>query len=472
MAAFVPAAQRVRAEYNYVAAFDLHRPDVESVLTQRYGYEMLSGILDTVGHSKPTSSLEYEHHEADRLMPKLLANNGGAGGATATFTTAAAANLSFTQNTPPTFSTNNVATNPARVGDLILIKPASGVVSASNYVRARVTAVTATTFDAAALTATAIPAIAADTEIFIYGNAFGEGSAQPVGRQNRTLKFTNNLQIIKDTHQITGSEKNVVLWVETQNPETGQMGYTWSIKGESDTLIKFLNFRESSLLIGDFASATTAGVMNEAAAADSPITYTQGLIPFILSQGNLSNYSSLTGWTLADAEDLVKELDKQKGSKQNMLMAGINLSLQIDRELGDRFQAGAISYGNFNFPEEKAVNLEFSTFRIGEYTFHKKTYSTFNDLQTYGADGYGFPNEGMVIPMDNQMDGKTREEIPSLRKRYLADPDTGESRELVTAAVSLLQNSEAGRDQFETRYISHCGFEGFAGNRFAYIKQA
>jgi hypothetical protein len=151
---------------------------------------------------------------------------------------------------------------------------------------------------------------------------------------------------------------------------------------------------------------------------------------------------------------------------------GIDLSLQIDRELGDRFLNGAINYGNFNFDQEKAVDLMFSTFKIGEYTFHKKTYDAFNELQGFGADGYGFKNEGMIIPMDNQIDEKTREEVPSLRKRYLASPDGSESRELITTPFSGLQSGDAGADIFETRYVSHCGFEGFAANRYGYIKQA
>ena len=78
----------------------------------------------------------------------------------------------------------------------------------------------------------------------------------------------------------------------------------------------------------------------------------------------------------------------------------------------------------------------------------------------------------MVIPMDNQVDEKTREEVPSLRKRYLANPKTGESREMKTVPVSLLAVGDSGKDVFETRYISHCGFEGFASNRYSYIKQA
>jgi hypothetical protein len=236
------------------------------------------------------------------------------------------------------------------------------------------------------------------------------------------------------------------------------------LKGEKDTWTRFENYKELSLLLSEKITNTT--ITDLQVTADTPITTTEGLIPFILSNGVTSNYSGITGFTLADHETLIKELDKQKGSKQNLFECGINLAGQIDRELGDRFSAGAISYGNFNFDESKRVALEFDTYSIMGYSFHKKTYNSLNDLQTLGAAGYSFPNDGIILPMDNRtlIDNGTRMSVPSLRIRYMKD------REMKVSYNDMFDVD--GTDKIEIRYLSQCGFEGTAGNRFAYVKQA
>ena len=147
-------------------------------------------------------------------------------------------------------------------------------------------------------------------------------------------------------------------------------------------------------------------------------------------------------------------------------MCGIDLSGQLDRELGDRFANGAISYGNFSFDDSKRVSLEFDTYSVMGYTFHKKTYDAFNDLQTLGAAGYNFPSDGMIIPMDNRtlMDNGERMNVPSLRTRYM------KGRDMKVTYTDLFDTT--GVDKIQVRYLSQCGFEGTAGNRFAYVKKA
>ena len=466
-ATFVPGGQVVRTKYNFVSAFDLHKPDVDPELALRYGSQSLVGLLEMIGSEKPTEALEYIHHEEDWIMPKILATNGGAGGAGAavTFTVDVLARTTVTFDNPPYNSGVTETILPVRVGDTLLIKPGAGTISASTYIRAFVQSVDpgANTFVAAPLDSSdSIPNIPSASEIVIYGNMFGEASGQPKSRNSKTLKFTNNLQIIKDTHVVTGSEEKIILWVNVQGTD-GKFAPYWYVKGEDDTYKRFMNHTELTILLSE--KLNNSVIEDPQATADTPIRSTEGLIPFILGGGVISNYSSITGWTLADAETLASQLDKQKGSKMNLLYAGFNLSKQIDRELGDRFVNGGISYGMYNFDEEKKVALEFQTFSIAGYTYQKHTYEVFNDLQTLGADGYTFPDEGMVIPMDNRVISmyQDRVTVPSLRLRYL------EGRKVKTAYVDRFEVD--GEDRIELNYLSECGFEGFAPNRFAYIKR-
>jgi len=458
-----------RGDYNYVTTMDLHKPEYDSELTEAFGDQMLTGMLQMIGAEKGVSALEYNHFEEERIYPKIKATSAGAGaGAQATFTIDAAATLSIPENASPYGGTVSSTITVPRVGELILIKPASGVVSADSYIRAIVDSVTPATpaFTATPLdSADSVPAIAAASEIVIYGNAHGEGSGQPAARQTRVKKVTNNLQIFKSTYEVTSTERDMLSWIDFKGKD-GKMGKVYYLKGEADEYKNFMSQKELTLLLGEKLSNNT--VSDAYANAGNPIALTQGLIPTILSEGNISAYSASTGWDKQDAEALVKVLDKQKGSKQNLIAPGIDLSIAIDNTLADYKTGGSIVYGNYTFNEDAKVNFQFDKFAISDYVFSKKKFDTFNDLQSLGADGYGFSSEAMVIPMGMTMDAGSGEKTNHLRLRYLVNPETGERNQ----RSEIIDNfAITGTDTYSVFYKDTCGLETFAMNKFAYIKK-
>lgn len=466
MAAFNQGAPVALSQWNFVSAYDLHKPDVDPELALRYGSQSLVGLLAYVGNEKPTESIEYIHHEEDWIMPKVKATcPSGAAGADVTFTLDDTSVTTLSYNNSPYNATTTENKLPVNPGDTLLIKPASGTISAKTYIWAYVVSVSesAKTFIATPiLSADSIPSISSADEIVIFGNIHGEGSGQPKSRSSKTIKYTNNLQIIKGTYDITGTEKEMILWVDVPGAG-GETAPYFAIKGEGDELKRHLNYVELSLLLSKKITNVT-NIEDVLASSGTPIKATQGLIPELLTNGINQTYSSITGFTLADLKLVVKELDKQKGSKQNLFMCGIDLSMQIDDEFGDRFKEGGISYGSFDFDEAKRVALEFETFSQGGYTFHKRTYDAFNDLQTLGASGFNFSKEGMMIPMDSRtmLVDRERIKVPSLRIRYL------EGRKVKTTYVDRF--STDGVDKFQVNYLSECGFEVTAPNRMVYIR--
>jgi hypothetical protein len=471
--AFTPGAYGIRADYNFVSTMSLHKPDIDPTLTKRFGSQLLSELIMYFGKEKGTSSLQYTHYEEDRVYPKINATaTAGAAGAAVTFTLSASS-LTVPQNASPYVGAPvNVTAIPVRVGDILMIKPSSGIVTSTTVIQALVTGVNAGagTFIAyPTISGTNIPTISPADEVVILSSAFGEGSNQPEPLNSTVTAYTNQLQIIRETFRITGTEQDIVTWVEFEDPTTGKKGYGWKVKGEADTYKRYLIKRENALLMGSgLTNVTLADVM---ATAGTPTSITEGLSPAIDARGNLFSYSSITGVDLNLFENIVKTLEVQKGAKVNMLLPGINLSLGIDGALADRVVNGGVSYGNFNMSEDAAVNFAFKSFAVGGYTFHKKVLSSFSDLQTYGAAGFNFNQEALIIPMDNQMDAKTREEAPSLRMRYLVGPD-GNSRKEKTAAVDMFQTGDSGQDYMEMRYLGHWGLEAFALNRFSKISLA
>ena len=458
-------------DYNFVTTMDLHKPEIESELTQTFGNQMLTGMLSMIGAEKGVSALEYTHYEEERIYPKLYATSAGAGaGAQATFTMAASSKYDVPEFASPYDGSTTTSITIPRRGELILIKPASGIVSADRYIKAIIDEVTSTTFKASPLDSTeSIPAIGSAQEIVIYGNAYGEGSMQPGARQTKVKKEINQIQTVKGTYEVTSTERDMLSYVEFVGKD-GQSGRMYYLKGEADEYKNFMSQKELTLLLGEkLNNDTVANAWVSSSEANSgPISLTEGLIPGILSKGNTSAYSQATGWDKQDAESLVKVLDKQKGSKSNLLAPGIDLSIAIDNTLASYKTAGAITYGNYTFSEEASVNFQFDKFKIDDYIFSKKKFDSFNDLQTLGADGFGFTNEGLVIPMDQTRDAGTGEKTNHLRLRYLVNPATGERNQ----RSEIIDNYKiTGKDTYSVFYKDNVGLESFCLNKFAYIKQ-
>ena len=465
---------RTPTTYNFVSTFDAIEPDRDDQLTRRFGRQRLSGIMDMFKLKKPAQALKYEHWEEDRLYPKIKAFNLGVGGAGAavTFSLDATGILDFPYNTSP-YQGSGAVTKKApsvRVNDVLLIKPGTGTVAYGNYIQCLVTAVDPTAgangeFTAVpTITGGIIPSIPVADEIIIIGNAHGEGSNQPKALSTTATKYENQIQTFKELRKVTGTEACMKHWFQDRN------GSHWfTMKGETETYDRFLNARELNMLFSrGLTNGTLADIFDT---AETPIVMNNGLASEILDRGNEYNYSGLTGLSIADLDAMVLILDKQKGSKENLMCNGIELNGQVDRELGDRFVNGGISYGMFKMDQEKHVSLDFKTVEVNGYKFHKKTLDAMNDLQSTGADGYGFPAEAMILPADQTVDPKEGVRVPSMRLRYLQKRGS-ESQEMVVTYVDNRRTHDLGEDTEEVRYLSYCGIEAFAMNRAIYVKKA
>lgn len=460
-----------QADYGFVSAMDLHKPQFDNELGKRYGNQYLSEFLMNINYAKPVEGYEYFHFEEGRIYPKLNATTAGAGapGASATFTLAANAKDSYSLGQSPFVGTVDKDIIVARVGDIISIKPASGMVNSSSMILARVQTVDKSTGEFTAIpleTGIQIPAIASATEIAIVGNAFGEGDVQPESRASNVSKYSNNVQFFKETFELPGTAKGLQTWVEFVGAD-GKKGRYFVLKGEEEAYVRFLNTRELSLLTSK--KTTNATLANAQATAGVPTMTTEGLIPFIQSQGNNLGYSALTGFSKADMDEIVVTLDSQKGAKENLFMCGIQLSLAIDEVLADSRQNGAVTFGAYSFGTDASINYQFDSYKIGNYIFKKKTMDSFNDLQSLGAQGYGYPFEGMIIPMDAKMDSKSGEKMSSLRVRYLVDNNGARLNK--RAYVEGFSQFENGKDVVSMRYSDAIGFQGIGGNRFFYIER-
>lgn len=470
MPTFNAGAQNIATNHNFVSYYEGHKPDISNELVQRYANSMI-GFLDFVNAKKATNAREFSRFEKDRVMPKIKATSAGAGaGATATFTLAADVQLDVPSAAPyDPSATVDQKTTTVRIGDLIMVKPASGTASFGTYVECLVLSVTGyTSFTARPIdVADSVPSIGSADEIIIYGNGNGEASGFNAPMSNTSTKYTEKLQIMKDRVRVTGSESFAKRWFDEKS--SGESKF--AIKGEGDGQVRFYNQMDMTLLVGkELANTALASTYQT---AETPLALTNGLLTQINSNGNILNYASVSGLTIDDLYDYNVEIDANKAQKNNILMTGIVLDQQVDQELGDRLKAGAVTYGDFKMDQEKAVNLSFQKVTLGSYSYDKRCMESFNDVQTLGADGYGFKYEAFTLPSGGQKVAGGVERgarVPSLRKRFFSDGK--QSREMQVSYFNARENSVEGYDWEEVRYQSDCALEAQALNQFGYIKRA
>jgi hypothetical protein len=475
MATFTPGVYSTDVTNNFLSFYDALKPNIEELLVQRYGKELLglSMMMDLFGATKGTDNLQYSHYEMNRVMPKISATSpGGAAGAAVTFTLATDSKTAYGSYVPyNTSSTVTTKALPVRVNDILQVKPASGTtVSSGNYIQCIVLSVdkSAGTFSARPVDSTkSIPTIATADEIAIMGNANGEKSTDPESLTYGTEKYTNNLGIIRHLWEVSDIGNDVKTWYND-----GPLRGRFSIRGEQVGFTQFMNMVDLRILTSE--NINNLSVSEAFDTLGQPIAATKGLIPELTSRANNRTYAGAVGFTVSDMEDLVIELDAQKAGDDHLFFTGIALGGQIDREFRDLFKNGAISYGSFTGDSEKSVNLAFQNFSINGYTFHKRNLAALNDTQTTGAAGYGYKYEGFTIPTRSAKIAGGEEMgamVPTLRKRYLQSA-TGESREYRIEYFDGFKSAADGEATHKVRYIAHCGFELFAANTCSYIKRA
>ena len=456
---FNPAAWSIQGNsYNFLSTYDIIKREVDPTIVKRYGNQRLTDIITQLGNAVETGNILYEHYEEDRIMPKIKATTAGAAaGVVATFTLSAttpaqifalAQYSPYLTTTTPTYN----AGVPVRPGDTIMIPAQSGANTAATLTEYQVLTVntTAGTFTAQPTDpAIVTPAIGTAIEMIIVGSAFGEGSDKAISLTEGFLHYQNNTQIFKDSFKVTGT-------VNAMADNYGGVDYT--VHGEASAYTRFANKNELALLVGDaITNATLADVYQT-----TPIKKTKGLIPEILDNGYIQGYSLLTGFGVTEFENLTTNLDLLKGATENYIFDGLALSMNIDRQCRDLFKNGAISYGAINGDQNKALAVEFNSLSVGNYTYHKRTVPVFTDLQTLGAVGFNFPNEGMVVPADAMKDPKSGSKISSLRRRYL------KGREMEVIPVDNKRVGD-GTDTYQVDYYSEQGLEVMGAGRFAYI---
>ena len=474
----IPTQKKQALEGNYLNFTDgtndfaqQYLPEIYEAEVERYGNRTLGGFLRMVGAEMPMTSDQVVWSEQNRLhisYENVIATNAGAVGAKVSTLTipVGGAGATLVQNVVSPGSTI-VVMNPTTGAELNCYVVASGatpgsalaagVLTVAPYTQEALDGVGAGEIDLV----TGGPAL----KIFVYGSEYGKGTGD-ANRVSVTPSFTqysNSPIIIKDKYAINGSDTAQIGWVEVAT-ESGQGGFLWYLKAESETRLRFEDYLEMSMVEGELKSGTSTTTAKG----------TEGLFAAVKSRGNvLVDFTAATG--LAQFDSILKNLDTQGAIEENMLFLNRETSLDFDDMLatvgqqgGTGIYQGGSSYGVFENSEEMALNLGFSGFRRGSYDFYKTDWKYLNDASTRGgvADA-GI--EGVLVPAGtstvyDQILG-TNIRRPFLHVRYRASQaDDRRMKNWITGSVGGAATSDL--DAMEVHFLSERCLVTQAANNF------
>ena len=475
----IPTPKKQALEGNYLNFTDgtsdfaqQYLPEIYEAEVERYGNRTLGGFLRMVGAEMPMTSDQVVWSEQNRLhisYENVIATAAGAVGAKVSTLTipVGGAGATLIENVVSPGSTI-VVMNPATGAELNCYVVASGATPGSALGAG---VLTVAPYSQEALDGTGAGAAEVDLvtggpnlKIFVYGSEYGKGTGD-ANRISVTPSFTqysNSPIIIKDKYAINGSDTAQIGWVEVAT-ESGQGGFLWYLKAESETRLRFEDYLEMSMVEGELKSGSSTTTAKG----------TEGLFAAVKSRGNvLVDFTATTG--LAQFDSILKNLDTQGAIEENMLFLNRETSLDFDDMLAGvgspaagAYQGGS-SFGVFENSEEMALNLGFSGFRRGSYDFYKTDWKYLNDASTRGgvADA-GI--EGVLVPAGtstvyDQILG-TNIRRPFLHVRYRASQaDDRRMKNWITGSVGGAATSDL--DAMEVHFLSERCLVTQAANNF------
>ena len=417
----------------------VNKPDNRDALVKSFGAQSITGFLQLTGAVKAAGTADevqwWEEARLHATQKTTTAVDGVAAGVAQVFTLATDVNV--------------------RLNDILMLPGGS---------RVFVSAISGNEMTVVNLKNAALPAAAANLTLPIIGNLYAQGTEQPTEYlESNVIKRSNPYMIIKEAYKVSGSQATNIGWVNLGNGD-----YRWFMKGEMDTRQRFMDKRELMMLLGQKVTSSIEGIEGS-----------EGYFEAVENRGLVAG-GRIT--TLAELDDVVKELDKQGAGPEYALYVDRIQDLAIDDMiaggLGSSLTSGvATQFGAFNNSADMAIALGFKSLSRGGYTFHKHSWKLLNDptqlgiVNGTGADAELSPYAGVMIPLSTVVDAKTGDRNPSLEINYKAS--NGYSREMEHWLTgSFMGASNDTKDVLQFNYRSEIALVTRGANRHLLIKKA
>jgi hypothetical protein len=232
----------------------------------------------------------------------------------------------------------------------------------------------------------------------------------------------------------------------------------YSYKGLEDAVKRFMNNKEFTLMFGDT-------ITNTGSSATSKNTI--GLLQQIEGRGTGVSYTA-GNLDRAKLHEVTRALDFNGGSQENHLLSDVFLRQELDDELFDLYDAGAILWGTVGGSKEAAAMYGFGSITMDGYTFHIKKYLPFSPEAVYGATptDHQYKNYGIVVPMSTGRDPQTGERYNSIEITY----NNVNGKDLhVWETGAFAKSPTSDTAELNVHHLCYAGLRVFGANRFVRI---
>lgn len=386
-----------------VSNLQLLTPQYYKTFVEKYGAENWTWWLATYGGMEQVFNRNYFWFESRGKLQigiQLASDATGAtAGATVTCTLAAG------------FHFNSGTQTPLRVGETVYV--------ASTNVGGEIIAITGTTPNAftfqirpkqstQSLASAGQASTLQATDVLIFGGRVdvGEASGTSDPQVYLTQQYNNNITEIHDTWSATDLGEMTDVYIDngvSGSPIGGaaQAGVSYfTYLGLVKASQRFVNNVERKLMFGDAVNNTGLG--------SSTSVGSQGVIPFILANGETVTYTA-GNLDIAFLHTLTRVMDVNGCVKQNMWMADIFQRQDFSDGIFAQFPAGAFVWGYGEKSEEASLAYGFKVIDIDGYRFQISKYRNFNSEAYTGITPVVdfFRNYGFLCPMGETADAKT-----------------------------------------------------------------
>ena len=275
--------------------------------------------------------------------------------------------------------------------------------------------------------------------------AVGEASSKGDALIPRVEEVLNYVSEIREDWRVTDRAMIEEIW----------FGENYSYKGLDEAVKRYMNNKEFTLMFGKDITNTNAS---------STSKNTIGLLNQIENRGTGVSYSA-GSLDRAKLHEVTRALDFNGGSMENHLLADVFLRQELDDELFDLYDAGAILWGTVGGSKEAAAMYGFGSITMDGYTFHIKKYLPFSPEAVYGATptDHQYKNYGIVVPMAQGKDPQTGERYNSIEVTY--NNVNGKDLHIwETGAFAKSPTSDIA--ELNVHHLCYAGLRVFGANRF------
>ncbi len=321
----------------------------------------------------------------------------------------------------------------------------------------------------------------------VVTNAHAPGSGLPEGLLPKTMKYTNQFQIVKEAIAASGTELTNEPFVQLKS--TGQ-----SVIGvmNQDMMDRFEYHRSGALFWGRQNNnindtATQIGY-------DVPVSWTEGFMAFREGNSYETDYNP-AAFTTDEFDEIAAILERENGGTRTILsLQGNQYQYLVENALGDVYDASltttllASAMTDYDLSldqwqpivenQDFVAWLGFQGVRKAGFVFHFRMMHEFVAPDGGGADAYDYPYDAIYLPLSRTTDrqsgvqrtsiGYEWKELPPYSRKMVYGNLDGAG---VAGVGGLAQVATSEYDWRRMFMVAEVAFHGACPNKIVYHTQ-